>query len=80
MYGGPSSFIMPLQMGKKPIVVPRQYKYNEHVNNHQMKFCKEVEDRMGTIIVVEDVKELGTIKSFIIFLKSIRKSNSFMQG
>lgn len=52
---------MPLQMGKKPIVVPRQYKYNEHVNNHQMKFCKEVEDRMGTIIVVEDVKELGSV-------------------
>ena len=60
-HGGPSSFIMPLQMGKKPIVVPRQYKYNEHVNNHQMKFCKEVEDRMGTIIVVEDVKELGSV-------------------
>ena len=26
-----------------------------------MKFCKEVEDRMGTIIVVEDVKELGSV-------------------
>ena len=25
-HGGPSSFIMPLQIGKTPIVVPRQYK------------------------------------------------------
>ena len=60
-HGGPSSFIMPLQIGKTPIVVPRQYKYNEHVNNHQVKFCKEVESRMGTIVVVEDIEKLGGV-------------------
>ena len=60
-HGGPSSFIMPLQFGKTPIVVPRQYKYNEHVNDHQLKFCREVENRMGTIIVVEDVNELENV-------------------
>lgn len=37
-HGGPSSFIMPLQIDKTPIVVPRQKKYDEHVNNHQVKF------------------------------------------
>ena len=60
-HGGPSSFIMPLQIGKTPIVVPRQYKYNEHVNNHQVKFCKEVKSRMGTIVVVEDIEKLGGV-------------------
>ena len=60
-HGGPSSFIMPLQIGKTPIVVPRQYKYNEHVNDHQVKFCKEVENRMGTIVVVEDIEKLGGV-------------------
>lgn len=60
-HGGPSSFIMPLQIGKTPIVVPRQYKYDEHVNDHQVKFCKEVESRMGTIVVVEDVEKLGEV-------------------
>lgn len=60
-HGGPSSFIMPLQAGKTPIVVPRKYEYHEHVNDHQVKFCKEVEIRMGTIIVIEDVEELGSI-------------------
>ena len=34
-HGGPSSFIMPLQYGKIPIVVPRQAKYQEHINDHQ---------------------------------------------
>lgn len=35
-HGGSSSFIMPLQIGKIPIVVPRQSKFNEHVNDHQV--------------------------------------------
>lgn len=60
-HGGPSSFIAPLQIGKTPIVVPRKYECDEHVNDHQVKFCKQVESRMGTIIVVEDVEKLGEV-------------------
>lgn len=60
-HGGPSSFIMPLQVGKTPIVVPRQHEYNEHVNDHQVAFSKVVEDRMGIIIVVENMDKLGEV-------------------
>lgn len=60
-HGGPASFIMPLQIGKTPIVVPRQKKYDEHVNDHQVDFSKAVEERMKNIIVVEDVNELADI-------------------
>ena len=64
-HGGPSSFIAPLQIGKTPIVVPRKYEYDEHVNNHQVNFSKAVAERMGTIIVVEDVEKLGeTIEKY----------------
>lgn len=58
-HGGPSSFIMPLQVGKTPIVVPRRHEFNEHVNDHQISFSKSVAERMGTIIVVEDMEKLG---------------------
>lgn len=58
-HGGPSSFIMPLQSGKTPIVVPRRQEFNEHVNNHQVSFSKFVADRMKTIIVVEEMDKLG---------------------
>ena len=57
-HGGPSSFIMPLQIGKIPIVVPRQKKYNEHVNNHQVEFSTAVKERYGNIIVVKNIKNL----------------------
>lgn len=57
-HGGPASFIMPLQIGKVPIVVPRQKEFDEHVNNHQVDFSKAVEDRMGIIITVTDINKL----------------------
>lgn len=57
-HGGPSSFIMPLQFGKIPIVVPRQKKYEEHVNDHQIEFAKAVAERQGNIIPVYDIDEL----------------------
>ena len=60
-HGGPASFIMPLQLGKIPIVVPRQYKFDEHVNDHQVEFAQNVSKRMGTIIAVEDIETLGSI-------------------
>lgn len=57
-HGGPSSFIMPLQIGKIPIVVPRRYEFGEHVNDHQLEFVRAVSERMGTIILVENIDEL----------------------
>lgn len=57
-HGGPASFIMPLQIGKVPIVVPRQHKFDEHVNDHQVEFARNVSERMGTIIVIEDIEKL----------------------
>lgn len=60
-HGGPSSFIAPLQIGKIPVVVPRQKQYDEHVNDHQLSFCREVRNRMGNIILVEDIADLEKV-------------------
>lgn len=60
-HGGPSSFMMALQMGKTPIVVPRQQRFKEHVNDHQLHFARLVEEEQKTILVVEDIAQLGSI-------------------
>lgn len=60
-HGGPSSFIMPLQIGKIPIVVPRQKDFNEHVNNHQVDFAEAVKGRYGNIIVIENIDDLENV-------------------
>lgn len=62
-HGGPASFIMVLQEGKTPIVVPRMAKYNEHVNDHQVDFSLAVNERYKNLIVVEDIENLGSIIS-----------------
>lgn len=79
-HGGPSSFIMPLQVGKIPIVVPRKKDYDEHVNDHQVEFCIQVAKRQGNIIVVEDVSKLAdTLERYEDIVKGMRnglKSNN----
>ena len=73
-HGGPSSFIMPLQIGKTPIVVPRRHEFNEHVNDHQVSFAKAVAERMGTILVVDDMDRLGeTIRNYEKIVGSMSK-------
>ena len=60
-HGGPASFIMPLQIGKIPIVVPRRHEFNEHVNNHQINFMRNMNNRMRMLVLVEDINTLGDI-------------------
>lgn len=57
-HGGPATFMSAIANGKKPIVVPRQEKYGEHVNDHQVDFSKQVKERYNSIEVVEEISEL----------------------
>lgn len=73
-HGGPATFIMPLQLGKVPIVVPRQKQYDEHVNDHQLDFAKLVKERQGNIILVEDINDLEkAIKEYDNIIKEMPK-------
>lgn len=64
-HGGPASFLMPLRIGKIPIVVPRQHQFDEHVNDHQVEFAENVARRMGTIIPITDINKLEeTIQNY----------------
>ena len=75
-HGGPASFIAPLQIGKTPIVVPRQFEFDEHVNNHQLEFAREVEARMKNIIVVETEEQLND--SIVNYSKKVQELSGDM--
>ena len=60
-HGGPSSFFMPLTMGKIPVVFPRQEQFQEHVNDHQLRFCRQLKERGGSILLAEDEQQLKDI-------------------
>ena len=60
-HGGPASFMKALELKKIPIVVPRQEKFDEHVNDHQVEFVKLVEERFGNIIGIYNIDNLQDI-------------------
>ncbi|MBM6728231.1 glycosyltransferase [Limosilactobacillus ingluviei] len=72
-HGGPASFIDVIQKGKIPIVVPRQSKYHEHINDHQLKFVKFISNRLNNIIPVYNISDL---KRVIIDFDKISKSKN----
>ena len=76
-HGGPSSFIMSLRFGKIQIVVPRMKEFDEYVNNHQVNFCRQVAQRMCTIIEVENMDELvRVVDNYEEEIKKMKKENS----
>ena len=57
-HGGPATFMNAIVNGKKPIVVPRQEKYDEHVNDHQVDFAQQVKEKYNSIEVVTEISKL----------------------
>ena len=57
-HGGPSTYMQVLQLGKIPIVVPRQMKFNEHINDHQLWVSKQVVKIGYSLILCEDVEDI----------------------
>lgn len=56
-HGGVGSIITSNQKGKKVIAVPRQKKYHEHVNDHQIETIK-IFAKKGYVLGIKDVGEL----------------------
>lgn len=77
-HGGPGSIFHPLQYDKIPIVVPRNPKYNEHVDNHQILFTKRLEQEKKILAVYEvsDIKEFLVNYNIIYQKCKINTSNS----
>jgi UDP-N-acetylglucosamine transferase subunit ALG13 len=58
-HGGPGMIMAALALGLRPIVVPRDPRFGEHVDAHQMRFARWLKERRP-IHVVLDVVDLPT--------------------
>lgn len=73
-HGGPASFLQVLQNGKIPIVVPRQKRFDEHINDHQLEFAELVKENQGNIIIIKDILDLEkTIKNYQLIIEAMPK-------
>lgn len=57
-HGGPGSILIPWKYNKVPIVVPRNPKYNEHVDEHQILFTKRLE-KMNKVIPIYNINDIN---------------------
>jgi UDP-N-acetylglucosamine transferase subunit ALG13 len=62
-HGGPASFMMPMKLGKVPIVVPRLQRFGEHVNDHQRIFLEEAIKAGIGVLPVYDIIQLESAVS-----------------
>ena len=58
-HGGPGSIFLPIQYMKKPIVVPRNPDFDEHVDNHQILFAKRMfnNNKVDLVLNIKDLKD-----------------------
>lgn len=55
-HGGVGTIFSAIKKGKKVIAVPRLEKYGEHINDHQIEICEELE-KEGYILYYKDGKD-----------------------
>ena len=73
-HGGTGSIMLVLYNGKIPVVVPRQKKYNEHIDDHQVRFCETMESK-GKILAVYETETLSDmIVNYISLVEKIQKT------
>lgn len=59
-HGGPGSIMLPFQLGKVPVVVPRNPEFEEHVDRHQILFTQKLVS-FNKVLGVYDIDDLGDI-------------------
>lgn len=75
-HGGPGSIFQSINLKKMPVVVARNPKYNEHIDNHQIEFTRKLHKK-GSILAVEDIDEIEyIIKNYEDFALEIQMENN----
>lgn len=73
-HAGTGTVMEAIDSGKKMILFPRQKKFKEHVDDHQINFANYIEKRFG-IKVIYDEKELWSAIKKSSKPKNIQKNN-----
>lgn len=75
LHGGAGCILQTLNFGKTPFVMPREKKFNEHINNHQVGFVNALHNE-GMIQKIQTSHELIRAVTFH-SLKSLSKQKSW---
>lgn len=65
LHAGAGSVINAINSKKKPIVIPRLAKYNEHVDDHQLEFSTQLEKKNKVCVVQNDGDMSASIQELL---------------
>lgn len=68
-HGGVGTVLSCLYNKKLPIVFPREGRFKEHVDNHQLEFCKRLKSEKKAIVVTDEIELINAIGNYEILLK-----------
>lgn len=69
-HGGPASIFFAQKFNKKPIVLPRRVEFDEHVDNHQVKFCEKIQEH-------NNIYYLKNLDDLHYFIKQAKEEKNF---
>lgn len=55
-HGGPSTVMDARSVGRKPVVVPRDPELDEHIDGHQMRFARHLDEHHMAVVVWSEVE------------------------
>ena len=60
-HGGVGTIFSAIKKGKKVIAVPRLQKYGEHINDHQIEICEELESEGYILYYKEGIDDFDAL-------------------
>lgn len=75
-HGGAGSILKCIRMGKTVIAVPRQKKFNEHIDDHQV----ELTEHLGEQKKIIPVYEISSLSEAIVTARGFKASESSSSG
>lgn len=78
-HGGPATIYQALSYGKRPWVLPREARYGEHLNNHQVDFAKFLETH-SLIHLITPNTPIRIIGTSALSINPIKKNNRKLIG
>jgi len=76
-HGGPATIYLCLKYGKRPLIMPRKKKFNEHINDHQVYFTKFLKKR-GLVKEIFNFKNVS-LRSKRLKYKNIQLKNNLLK-
>jgi UDP-N-acetylglucosamine transferase subunit ALG13 len=66
-HGGPGTILEASSAGHRPVVVPRQRSYGEHVDDHQLRFAKRLAEDGMIVMALEQSQMIDAVERTIQF-------------